>query len=976
MAAYRAARERFIPIGGLTLFNKFGVYFQNYLLKALSGWGTEVLKLSNRENRKNITAAVEKFFRIPNSAGKVKLMYKKISEVATRISTDANGEAISETYHRPVETNGENDYKEFPILPLTPEGKGLLDTLLQLDPQKLALPVEVNNASPRAKKSANSKEKSQSSSSGSANKKATTYESPKRDKKSRTSNVGGSGGNRSTEGKKKPAKEPRENPPKKGRRPKLQGENEWGGEGSDPDDVPWTENHKSIGTEVAAYFPKPEKPEHYLTSRIYTGRVIKYAPASRTSAKDQMYHIVWEDEDEQDYDESDFKSAVKLRELVKEGWVTEHSSLGTQVAAHFPTGIGKSTKIFTGVVARYCPPSAEGEEDQLYHIVWEDGDEQDYDETELAAGIKLFRDGDSFDAASKSSSSKGKKKERTSGGDANSFSAASPPPRRSRERKEVTPARSSERQRKNVVYDGYVSSERLDPEPRREASKAGDSNPIAWTVEHESVGRKVAQYFPMFQKTYVGEVTGYAEPSSEGARDQLYHVVWEDGDEQDFEEAEYQRGLLALKELIPQHTLLDSASSSSSSSSFAVNPSEFLDGNQSGQDGGEARTSNSSIASPSPVKSRKRKINAIASPASGGIIDLVDESFVSDGEPRSAVKGKKKKEKPAVEVPVWIEDHPAVGMKVAAFFPVPPSPGKEKRDKKARKESGKAKTKTRPFIGAVVRFCPPSAPDAGDELYHILWEDNDEQDYDAQEFLDGVVLLNKLVPLANENNHSQSSTDHTTADSIVPKSSPLVVEEEGTGEVEAKPPLQEDTTAGLSSNPMEEVASAGVAEVVTNETVPVPVDDLVGPIQVENDYFAASQSVEPAVVADPVDPASAPIDEATLPSLDSAVDEIQSTWIDSAVPMEDIETVPLTEQPSVESVEPVIEEKPEATVVVELVEEVVTGEEADALAMEVVSQGPLIDESLESLESLEVSENLLGDEQQQTVDTQADTQQA
>ena len=130
------------------------------------------------------------------------------------------------------------------------------------------------------------------------------------------------------------------------------------------------------------------------------------------------------------------------------------------------------------------------------------------------------------------------------------------------------------------------------------------------------------------------------------------------------------------------------------------------------------------------------------------------------------------------------------------------------------------------------------------------------------------------------------------------------------------------------------------------------------------------------MVAAPDDSVSAPIDEATLPSLDSAVDEIQSAWIDSAVPMEDIETVPLTEQPSVESVEPVIEEKPEATVVVELVEEVVTGEEADALAMEVVSQGPLIDESLESLESLEVSENLLGDEQQQTVDTQADTQQA
>ena len=39
----------------------------------------------------------------------------------------------------------------------------------------------------------------------------------------------------------------------------------------------------------------------------------------------------------------------------------------------------------------------------------------------------------------------------------------------------------------------------------------------------------------------------YAAPTSPKARDQLYHIVWDDGDEQDFDEDELKAGLALLE---------------------------------------------------------------------------------------------------------------------------------------------------------------------------------------------------------------------------------------------------------------------------------------------------------------------------------------------------------------------------------------------------------------------------------------------
>ncbi len=73
------------------------------------------------------------------------------------------------------------------------------------------------------------------------------------------------------------------------------------------------------------------------------------------------------------------------------------------------------------------------------------------------------------------------------------------------------------------------------------------SNPddnFVWTLNYDYVGRQVATYFGSgkARRLYVGTVTKYAFPSDENSNDQLYHVVFADGDEADFDEEEFQNG--------------------------------------------------------------------------------------------------------------------------------------------------------------------------------------------------------------------------------------------------------------------------------------------------------------------------------------------------------------------------------------------------------------------------------------------------
>ena len=52
--------------------------------------------------------------------------------------------------------------------------------------------------------------------------------------------------------------------------------------------------------------------------------------------------------------------------------------------------IGKKKKPFTGSVVSYLPPTKRTANDDYWHVVWEDGDECDYDLNELQNARQLW----------------------------------------------------------------------------------------------------------------------------------------------------------------------------------------------------------------------------------------------------------------------------------------------------------------------------------------------------------------------------------------------------------------------------------------------------------------------------------------------------------------------------------------------------------------------------------------------------------
>ena len=77
----------------------------------------------------------------------------------------------------------------------------------------------------------------------------------------------------------------------------------------------------------------------------------------------------------------------KKNAAAKTVWTTEHSSVGTIVSGIFQSSNGR--KIFHGTVVKYSECTDKRLKDELYHILWQDGDEQDWDRTELKNGMEL-----------------------------------------------------------------------------------------------------------------------------------------------------------------------------------------------------------------------------------------------------------------------------------------------------------------------------------------------------------------------------------------------------------------------------------------------------------------------------------------------------------------------------------------------------------------------------------------------------------
>lgn len=478
--AYEAARK-LIPED---LFNRVGIFFQQNLLKGMAGNGDSYLATCNDFNRKSIIAAIEKLFRIPTKAGK--------AHFVKRIVDDKTGGAKFKIHATvKISTNGQTF------------GDILLDSVKQERVQATTKKEKERSAT------VGKKRKESASTSGASSSSAATG----------TSSAS------------------------KAKKPRTQKDNDEDDAGNDS----WTTDHHSIGTQVANYFSLPGG------RKLFRGEVVKYAPPSRPRARDQLYHIRWEDGDEEDYDESQLQSAVGLFarhfaaasspvapsssssppasrrsgtraprtprtptvEVVEldeadedeAEWSTTHPSVGTQVAAVFK--VKRKSVIYRGRVTRYCPPSSSTEHDQLYHVRWEDSDSEDYDEDELQAGIALFEK--EFGA-------------QTGAGAASSSSSSAAAV--------IT-----------ISSDSSVASPGASGGP---SAMHVDYDTTEWTTEHPAVGSPVALFFPpsgRHKKLFRGIVTKFAPETAPNARDQLYHVDFEDGDACDLEEDGFHQGI-------------------------------------------------------------------------------------------------------------------------------------------------------------------------------------------------------------------------------------------------------------------------------------------------------------------------------------------------------------------------------------------------------------------------------------------------
>lgn len=503
--AFNAIKSRYPEY----FFTKTGMYFQSYLLKGLAGWNAATLAVSNQESRKSLTACVEKLLRLPYSAGEGYFTVTELPDPAECTN---------------VVTIPEPQIHTPPIL--SEAGRHIYNFLIEYETE--------------LKKEQKNKRFLETKQLGVMKTTPYTTTSNKKAKHSHT--------------KKEQQFQEAE------------------------DTTGWKKHHSSVGTEVAAYFPPVA--EKGVNRKLFVGTVVKYLPPTDKDKDDQLYHVLWEDGDEQDYDEKDLQKGIEEFDRMN-GWIYDHESVGTKVAAQFPVKGHKGRtemKTYQGIVKKYAPPT--DSDPPLYHIVWEDGDEQDFDDDDLLKAVQLFKDHKESNDNGKNNSNINSSNNRrksvtpsqniaiTSSSDETSNTSpmkmevysesSNSNNKRSRTQNplydnsyETSPPKSAKRDKKVTTQAKVDESEELEDEPQ-------------WIPNHRSIGTKVAAYFPCSvndpdgvvvpstkgkktqkMKAFKGIVTKYAGPSAEGETDQLYHIEWEDGDEEDY----FQHELNDAKEL-------------------------------------------------------------------------------------------------------------------------------------------------------------------------------------------------------------------------------------------------------------------------------------------------------------------------------------------------------------------------------------------------------------------------------------------
>lgn len=274
--------------------------------------------------------------------------------------------------------------------------------------------------------------------------------------------------------------------------------------------------------------------------------MLKYAPPTSETESDQLYHVVWEDGDEQDYDEEDLQKGIQLYHE------TYENGGGGRSGNRSSSSSGSSS-------AKNTPVKKQEEEEEVEEVEVvekktkkeeqrEKEEEQDDDEVEIVEPPPRSRNRSgshsqtTSSSSSSSSSSSGYKPEPTSGTKRQRGSGEDSSPVKSKPA--AAPSSSAKKAKTTAAAAAGKSST--------------DNDEPVWVTMHSVIGTKVCAYFPCASndpdgvyppskrnakgkkfKPYDGEVTKFAYESAPGENDQLYHVVWEDGDEEDLFQAEF-----------------------------------------------------------------------------------------------------------------------------------------------------------------------------------------------------------------------------------------------------------------------------------------------------------------------------------------------------------------------------------------------------------------------------------------------------
>ena len=127
----------------------------------------------------------------------------------------------------------------------------------------------------------------------------------------------------------------------------------------------------SIGQEISKEFG---------ADGTFSGRVVDVS-SGENQKEDELYRIVYEDGDTEDFDKADLEKGRKLHQKL----ATKSESIGLEISKEFG-----ADGIFSGRVVDVSGGDDQ-EDDVLYRVVYEDGDTEDFDKADFEKGRKLHQ---------------------------------------------------------------------------------------------------------------------------------------------------------------------------------------------------------------------------------------------------------------------------------------------------------------------------------------------------------------------------------------------------------------------------------------------------------------------------------------------------------------------------------------------------------------------------------------------------------